>query len=176
MSSEMLKIVNVVVKSSINVSLNLTKITSKLCNAIYNPGKFSGLIWKHNKIGGCLLLFKTGNLVCLGSDSLHLAKKRVRQYARIIQKLGHVTRLSPIKLVTATGLANCHNIIPKLDNVTKYIPNSEYYPELFSALTFRRHNMHFALFTSGKVVVTGIKHLPPKSDILDPILTELAIV
>jgi TATA-box binding protein (TBP) (component of TFIID and TFIIIB) len=45
-----LRVTNVVVSSNLNCTLCLNHITTNICNVIYNPRKYSGMIWKHKKI------------------------------------------------------------------------------------------------------------------------------
>lgn len=82
------QIANVVVQTDLNNAIDLTQFTNNTRDIIYNPRAFSAAIWNHRKIGGCCLVFRNGKLNCNGNKSVAEAKKRIRQYARFIQKQG----------------------------------------------------------------------------------------
>ena len=160
---------------ALNVRIELRSLMDKITFAEYTPPKFPAIIWKHRKIGGCCLLFASGKMVSQGSKSYQQACRRVRQYARIISKLGYNVKLDPVQRVTATGMADIGCAVD-LARIQPYLPNSTYEPELFSALQVKADGVHFAVFSSGKVTITGITHPALNRRVVLPMLLQIAML
>ena len=174
----MITVNNVVVMSSLNVDIRLRELTYRLTHVQYKPNKFSSIIWKPKGVGGNCLLFRNGKMICQGSKTYRQARKRVRQYARIIQKLGYNVTLDPIRMVTATAVADLGAPV-NLVHISKYLsdyPDFRYEPELFNALMFKTEGVHFSVFTSGKITLTGITSIRLIRTVIRPMLLQLAIL
>jgi transcription initiation factor TFIID TATA-box-binding protein len=167
----MLRITNVVVQACLNVSLNLKELVYRLRDVKYNPKRFSAIIWHHKRVGGSCLLFNNGQLICHGSKSLSEAKRKVRQFARLIQKQGYHVNLSPIKLLTASAVADLGHPLD-LPNVAQVL-GASFEPELFNGAVFYKGRLHFSCFSSGKIIITGISSLSYIDSIIYPTLLEL---
>ena len=163
---------NVVVQGQLNISLDLNLLANTLINVRYDPSKFSGLIWQHRRIGGNCLVFSNGTLNCNGKcSSFDEGIKRLRRYARLLQKMGHCRSLRKIKVITASTTHQLENIV-RPEN----IPDSyRYEPELFPALMFKREGVHFTLHLSGSLIITGIKRQRDFDDVIYPVLVELSL-
>ena len=163
---------NAVVRVKLNSSIDLRTIAQKGTFIEYNPHKFSGMIWHHRRLGGTCLVFSTGQLICHGAKSWQDARKVARRYARKIQLLlekpdlsvQSITRLSGTLLVDLGGALDLQQL-PKL-------MNAQYEPELFNAATFKRDGIHFSCFSSGKVIVAGVK----STSSVFPTLMELSLL
>ncbi len=165
----MVRITNVVVQAALHVTVDLEHIASSNRDIRYNPAIFSGIIWQHRKIGGNCLVFQNGRINCSGSKSLQEAKRRLRQYARLIQKLGYDVKLSRIDLVTMSGV---HQLSARLNfrEMCETL-DATYHPDVHNAAMLKRGRLHFNCFHTGKVVITGIKNV----EVLYPILLELEL-
>ena len=73
-------------------------------------------------------------------------------------------------MVTASA---AHQLIERIDP-TRLPKDFSYEPELFPAVMFLRHGMHFICHLSGKTMITGIKRSSDLDDIYN-VLLELAI-
>ena len=96
----MAQITNVVISGDLNCNFHLKHVAQTLTNVTYDPKKFNGLIWNHKRINGMCLLFGTGTMICNGTRSWKDARQSLRQYARILQKLGYTIQLKSLKLIT----------------------------------------------------------------------------
>lgn len=152
-----LHVTNVVISASVQCNLNLRNIAHKLANVIYNPHKYSGLIWQHRKIKSKCFLFHTGKMLCMGNDNLAESKKDLRKYARILYKLKYPVCISNIKLVTQSAVATLSGRLD-IANAVNYVKGT-YDPELFNALMIRSNRIHYTCFSSGKVIITGVRNL-----------------
>lgn len=149
-----MRLTNVVVQGDLKCTFDLRHLTLRLANVRYDPKVFSGLIWQHRRIGGNCTLFVNGKINCNGSAaSEQEGRRRLRRYARILQRMGYDVKLQNVRLVTASAI---HQLSDKITPST--LPNHfDYEPEIFPAVMFRRHGMHFACHLSGKMIITGIK-------------------
>ena len=150
-----MKLTNVVVQGELGCMFDLRDLTLIITNARYNPRSFSALIWQHRKIGGNCLLFSNGQINCNGKcASLEQGRRRLRQYARILQKLGYEIELKNVRVVTASA---SHHLSGNID--PSRLPREfSYEPELFPAVMFRRRGIHYICRLSGILMITGIKH------------------
>lgn len=147
---------NVVYVADLKCQFNLSKLTKQLTDVRYDPKRFPGLIWQHKRIGGNCLLFSNGKINCNGkSTSFNGGKRRLRQYARRLQKLGYNVRLTNVKPITASAF---HKLSGPLQlNKLAEETGSRYEPEIFPALLLKKDGVTFSCFHTGTVVITGIK-------------------
>lgn len=165
----MLQITNVVVQTDLHNIIDLTHLTNNSRDIRYDPRVFSAAIWKHKKIGGCCLVFRTGKLNCNGNRSVDEARKRIRQYARLIQKHGFGGNLQNIDIITMSAV---YQVSSNFDfNKLQGILGATYEPELHNAAMLKRGKIHYNCFHTGKVVITGIKN----TDAIYPTLLELEL-
>ena len=151
-------ITNVVCTGDTNCDINLKTLVTKTVNIIYDPSRYLGAQWKHPKIGGHCMVFSTGKLFVNGRvSSISDAKRRVRRYARQLQRLGWQVRLSKIRVVTISASFKLDSAI-HLGKVCSVYSGS-YEPELFPAVMFKFDGIHFTCFQTGAVLkVNFIPH------------------
>lgn len=148
-----MRITNVVVQGELGCTFDLRELTHRLVNVRFDPRSFSGLIWQHCKIGGNCLLFSNGKINCNGKClSLRDSRRRLRRYARCLQKMGYEVRLSNVRLVTVSAV---HQLSGRIDP-SRLPKDFSCEPELFPAAMVRRHGLHFMCHLSGKTMITGI--------------------
>ena len=100
-----------------------------------------------------------------------MAKLRMRQYARLIQKCGYDVQLKEIKLVTASAVAT---LDMKLDlNLVASLMGTTWESELFNGLNFHKEKIHYSCFTSGKICITGITSFKLLDTLVYPTLLEI---
>jgi TATA-box binding protein (TBP) (component of TFIID and TFIIIB) len=148
-----MRITNVVVQGELGCTFDLRELTHRLVNVRFDPRSFSGLIWQHCKIGGNCLLFSNGKINCNGKClSLRDSRRRLRRYARCLQKMVYEVRLSNVRLVTVSAV---HQLSGRIDP-SRLPKDFSCEPELFPAAMVRRHGLHFMCHLSGKTMITGI--------------------
>ena len=166
---------NVVCTASVGCRIDLRTLTKKTVNIIYDPSRYSGVQWKHPKIGGHCNVFSTGKIMVNGkATSIFEAKQRLRRYARLIQRLGWIVTLSTIEVVTISASFKVEGPVD-LHKVVRYY-HGHYEPELFPAAMFTQGTIHFTCFHSGSVLMTGIKDTQQLYDICLPELIELPLL
>ena len=169
-----MRITNIVCGANLNCRLDLEQIARKSIYVIYNPKKFNGLIWRHRKIPCTCLVFQSGKIVCPGIKQNSHIKSCVRKYARLIQTLGYDVNLTHVKFITSSAF---HDLRRSVDyfNIVKYL-NGLLEPEIFHAVTIKRGKVHFIVYKSGKVIITGIRSDHDIQNIVQPLLLELEFV
>ena len=170
------QLVNVVMKTRLLTEkpIDLSVLVRDLTNVVYNPGRFSGMVWKHKVIGGCCLLFANGKMIVNGFRSVSKCRQGARRYARLLQNKLRGGYLHRVKIVTMTLLTNIKQRLC-LEKMAVEL-NGQYESELFNALTLRKGKIHFAVFRSGKIVVTGLKNLHDIDRVVQPALLEIMLV
>ena len=154
--SKMVQITNVVVQTDLSTDIDLVHLVNHTVDIKYDPGVFSAAIWKHRKIGGCCLVFSNGKLNCNGNRSIQEAKKRIRRYARLLQKHGFPVKIQQIDVITMSAV---HQTSSKLDyKKLCNILGATYEPEIHNAAMLKRGKVHFNCFHTGKVVITGLRN------------------
>ena len=94
------------------------------------------------------MIYSNGKLICHGK------KLQMRQYARLLQNLGYPIRIQNVKLVTQSAVYQMKNRV-EYTKIVK-IPGAVYEPEVFHAVCIKRHGVHFTVYRSGKVIITGL--------------------
>ncbi len=167
-------ITNVVYGADLRCRFDLRKLASQLIDVRFDPSRFPGLIWQHRRIGGNCLLFSNGKINCNGkARSFERGKRRLRQYARRLQKLGYDVRLTRVKPITASA---CHRLsAPLLLEKLAKERGANYEPELFPALVLKTGGVTFSCFHTGKVSITGIKSKYDIENVVYPTLIEMEL-
>ena len=99
------------------------------------------------------MLFSNGKINCNGKClSLRDSRRRLRRYARCLQKMVYEVRLSNVRLVTVSAV---HQLSGRIDP-SRLPKDFSCEPELFPAAMVRRHGLHFMCHLSGKTMITGI--------------------
>ncbi len=152
-------IVNVVVASTLNQTLNLNSIVKAFPQVIYKPESFPGLIYKLRNPQTAHLIFSTGKMVCVGATSKRNAKRAVRKVIQKLKDRGILIFEEPnVKVVNIVTSANIGNYID-IERAVHILERTMYEPEQFPGLIHRMDTpkVVILLFSTGKLVVTGAK-------------------
>ncbi|MDD5133344.1 MAG: TATA-box-binding protein [Candidatus Nanoarchaeia archaeon] len=82
-----IKVQNMVASGTINMDLNLNKLTMKLDNTEYEPEQFPGLVYKLAGTRATFLLFSNGKIVCTGTTSEAKLKEAVLKLIVVLKKI-----------------------------------------------------------------------------------------
>ena len=137
----------------------------------YQPAKSSGMIWKDPRIGINCLVFSTGKMVLNARVSVAKARCAIRKYARLVQKAGFDVKPRCFRVVTRSAVHTLKSPVDYSAIVERL--NGHHHPEIFHAVTLRRGGLHFIIFKSQKVLITGIKSARDMSETVRPLLREL---
>jgi transcription initiation factor TFIID TATA-box-binding protein len=159
MTTKMVKVVNIVVSTSLEHDIPLEKMAATLSNTEYNPEQFPGLVIRIREPKTSALVFSSGKVVCTGARSIDKVEESIKQIIKSLEKIGINIKIKPkinIQNMVASGAVgmplNLNVLAMKLDN-------TEYEPEQFPGLVYKlpQAKATFLLFSNGKIVCTGTK-------------------
>ena len=166
-----MKIVNIVCSGTFNQEINFNSLLS-LDPAIfqYDPEMYSGayLLVNSKKV----TLYKSGKYIFVGLTDFSDIDLQFNRMKKILKPYLIVDRITP---------PNIQNIVlvdqlPQKINLTLLIQtnrkhNIEYEPENFPGLIFRSQNGTALIFSSGKLVIVGVKSLEAADIVLKAVLS-----
>jgi len=155
---------NIVVKEILNQEENfdLNEILINLNNTEYNPKRFPGLFIRFTHPRCVIIFFRNGKLILTGLKLFNQIELVIK---RLIFKLNDIfkIRIDPnsIKpqIVNLVITANFYIEI-NLNLAAIRLDNAIYEPEVFPGLIYKTTNpikSVFLIFSTGKVVLTGIR-------------------
>ena len=174
-----LKYNNIVCSGLYSVKLNLDILEPQLSNVIKRK---SSLVWKCRKLPFTCTVYKCGKLILLCNpkkvftdmdECQRFGHTTLQSYARIIHSKIVRGQLLNVKLETVTATYDFGFQI-KFSELYKNIVGS-YEPEFFPGFMIKRHNIHFNVFTSGKMVCVGLKTSDDVITIVQPLICEIEL-
>lgn len=170
-----IRVVNIVVSTSLEHDIPLEKMAATLSNTEYNPEQFPGLVIRIKDPKTSALIFSSGKVVCTGARSMEKVHESIE---RIIESLKKIN----IK-ITVVPKINIQNIVASgnigmdlnLNVLAMKLDNTEYEPEQFPGLVYKlmEAKATFLLFSNGKVVCTGTKSEAEVHTALDKLVETL---
>lgn len=115
-----------------------------------------------------MLLFKTGKFILHGGVTWCKLSKMGRRYLRLLQKAGVTINNTRFKIVTMSALYTLRGPI----DLNQF---DSYNAELHNAALIRNNKIAFLVFTSGKIIITGIKNNNDIDNYVYPQLIELEL-
>lgn len=182
MSQKNVRVVNIVVSSSLEHDIPLEKMAATLSNTEYNPEQFPGLVFRIKDPKTSALIFNSGKIVCTGAKTLEEVDRSIKQIIKSLEKIN-------VK-ITVTPKINIQNIVAageigmdlNLNILAMKLQNTEYEPEQFPGLVYKLKiepkgekpfSSTFLLFSNGKVVCTGTKSEVQVHQALDALVESL---
>lgn len=170
-----IKVVNIVVSTSLKHDIPLEKMAATLSNTEYNPEQFPGLVIRIKEPKTSALIFSSGKIVCTGARSMDKVHESISKIIKSLEKIKVKITIKPevkIQNIVASGSVgmdlNLNTLAMKLDN-------TEYEPEQFPGLVYKLDEAKatFLLFSNGKVVCTGTKSEKEVEIALDKLIANL---
>ena len=178
-ASRDIKVVNIVVSTSLEHDIPLEKMAATLSNTEYNPEQFPGLVIRIKDPKTSALIFSSGKVVCTGARTMENVHGSLRKIIKSLEKIGIKIKIKPevkIQNIVASGSVgmdlNLNILATKLSNV-------EYEPEQFPGLVYKLQpsktnpQATFLLFSNGKIVCTGTKSEKEVHAALDKLIENL---
>jgi len=169
------KIVNIVVSTSLEHAIPLEKMASTLSNTEYNPEQFPGLVLRIKEPKTSALIFSSGNVVCTGARTMAEVEESIKKIIKILLKINIKIIVEPkikIQNIVASGDINMNL---NLNSLAMKLNNTEYEPEQFPGLVYklREAKATFLLFSNGKIVCTGTKSEQEVYSAIDKLIANL---
>ncbi len=171
-----INVTNVLAATTLGCAFDMNTVVNEFSNMVYDPSKMKCIIWRHRSIGNgraAALLFPSGYMSVNGNRSVYQAKVNVRQFARLLQRAGHMVNKSRTKVVSVSATYKlpaelCLDMVRLVDKL-----GAQFEPELFSGACLRTHDFCLLVFQTGSIVITGLKDDPCYSDGLKDILRKI---
>lgn len=170
-----IKVVNIVVSTSLKHDIPLEKMAATLSNTEYNPEQFPGLVIRIKEPKTSALIFSSGKVVCTGARSMEKVKEAIKKIIKSLEKIGIKITIKPeikIQNIVASGSVGMDL---NLNTLAMKLPNTEYEPEQFPGLVYKlaEAKATFLLFSNGKIVCTGTKSEKEVHAALDKLVVNL---
>src|SRR3990167_883345 len=90
-----IKVVNIVVSTSLNHAIPLEKMAATLSNTEYNPEQFPGLVIRIKDPKTSALIFSSGKVVCTGARSMEKVHESISKIIKSLEKIGIKIKIKP---------------------------------------------------------------------------------
>ena len=153
------KVVNIVVNTSLKHDIPLEKMAATLPNTEYNPEQFPGLVLRIRDPKTSALIFNSGKIVCTGANSLEKVDQSMMRIVEALKKIGVNVKAKPQYEVQNVVASGSIGMDINLNTLAIKLENTEYEPEQFPGLVYKLRGTKatFLLFTNGQIVCTGTK-------------------
>ena len=170
-----IKVVNIVVSTSLKHDIPLEKMAATLSNTEYNPEQFPGLVIRVKEPKTSALIFSSGKVVCTGARSMDKVEESIKKIIKSLEKINVKITIKPeikIQNIVASGSVGMDF---NLNTLAMKLENTEYEPEQFPGLVYKlaAAKATFLLFSNGKVVCTGTKSEKEVHAALDKLIENL---
>ena len=154
-----IRVVNIVVSTSLEHDIPLEKMAAVLPNTEYNPEQFPGLVIRIKEPKTSALIFSSGKVVCTGAKSLDKVEESIAQIIQSLKKINIEIKIKPVITVQNIVASGQIGMDLNLNKLAMKLDNTEYEPEQFPGLVYKlmEAKATFLLFSNGKIVCTGTK-------------------
>ncbi|ELY35537.1 TATA-box-binding protein [Natronorubrum tibetense] len=172
-----IEIQNVVASTGVGQELELDALGQDLDDVQYDPDHFPGLIYRLQDPKATVLLFRTGKIVCTGATSVHNVQTALQDVFDTLRSLG--IEAPADREITVQNIVSNADLDRQLNlnaiAIGLGLENVEYEPEQFPGLLYRLDEPEAVvlLFTSGKLLITGVKTREAIEDSLAVIIDRL---
>ncbi len=171
------RIVNIVVNTSLKHDIPLEKMAAKLPNTEYNPEQFPGLVIRIKEPKTSALIFSSGNVVCTGARTLAEVDESLKKIIKALEKINIKITIKPEITVQNIVASGSIGMMLNLNVLAMRLNNIEYEPEQFPGLVYKLVGPDikatFLLFSNGKIVCTGTKSEEQVHIALDKLIVNL---
>ena len=175
-----IRVVNIVVSTSLQHDIPLEKMAATLSNTEYNPEQFPGLVIRIKEPKTSALIFSSGKVVCTGARSMDKVNESIKKIIKSLEKINIKIKIDPkinIQNIVASGSIGMDL---NLNVLAMKLRNTEYEPEQFPGLVYKlidnQIKATFLLFSNGKVVCTGTKSEKEVHIALEKLIANLKVV
>ncbi len=170
-----IKVVNIVVSTSLEHDIPLEKMAATLSNTEYNPEQFPGLVIRIKEPKTSALIFSSGKVVCTGARSMSKVEESIKKIIKSLEKINIKIKVKPVINIQNIVASGTVGMDLNLNVLAMKLSNTEYEPEQFPGLVYKlpEAKATFLLFSNGKVVCTGTKSEKEVHVALDKLIVNL---
>ncbi|MBD3198196.1 MAG: hypothetical protein GF317_24310 [Candidatus Lokiarchaeota archaeon] len=155
---------NIVVKSNLGEKVNLDKIHKSLESVNYNSNTFPGLFLRYEDPKCVIIMFQSGKFILTGLLKFEFISVVLQKLVEKLNKRKICSKVInsqeiPTEIVNIVVTANYFKRID-LNLAALRLQNAMYEPEIFPGIIYKVFNdvsSVYLIFSTGKVVLTGIK-------------------
>ena len=150
---------NIVSSVKLNQEIDIEMISTRFRDVNYNANKFPGINIRFKQPKCVVLLFKNGKMVITGLKYFDHVPIILDKVLEKLKNIGIVIKEKPdYEIVNIVSTLNFMQKI-NLDRASLELYSTIYEPEVFPGIIFRitEPKCVFLIFSSGKVVLTGLK-------------------
>ena len=117
MTKRDIRVVNIVVSSSLGQDIPLEKMAATLSNTEYNPEQFPGLVIRIKEPKTSALVFNSGKIVCTGARTLDDVQRSIKQIIKSLEKINIKITIEPkitVQNIVASGA--CADYLSRVKN------------------------------------------------------------
>ena len=107
-ASRDIKIVNIVVSSSLGHDIPLEKMAATLSNTEYNPEQFPGLVIRIKEPKTSALIFSSGKIVCTGARTIEKVQESIKKIIKSLEKINIKIKIIAINSLLVNKLLIWH--------------------------------------------------------------------
>jgi transcription initiation factor TFIID TATA-box-binding protein len=164
----MIKIVSMVTICTLDQPLDLLYLSTNIENAIL-PKKMG--VWVKYRIkpeNYYIAFYKSGKFLITGVKSLKKINNIAQRVLKILENAGIRVNITKIEIVNIVCLGSLQ-LKTTLERILYNLDSSDasYEPEQFPGLIYKNWGGTFLLFSSGKVIITGIRDFQTAKDLLE---------
>jgi len=152
-----INIVNVVVSSKFDSTLDIHHLARTLPYSIYEPSNFPGLIYRRKAPDSTLIMFASGKITSTGNISEKMGIYSIHSTAFEISKIER-KKITPKKISTVNVVA-CYSLDKKIDlkKFSDRFPGVQYSAKQFTGAILSLENCKSLVFPNGKIINVGCK-------------------
>jgi len=170
-----IKVVNIVVSSSLEHDIPLEKMAATLSNTEYNPEQFPGLVIRIKEPKTSALIFSSGKIVCTGARTIDKVHESIKKIIKSLEKINIKITIKPVVKIQNIVASGSIGMDLNLNDLATKLRDVEYEPEQFPGLVYKlaAAKATFLLFSNGKIVCTGTKSEKEVHEALDMLIVNL---
>src|SRR3989337_403317 len=124
-----IKVVNIVVSTSLKHDIPLEKMAATLSNTEYNPEQFPGLVIRIKEPKTTALIFSSGKIVCTGARTLEEVDRSIQKIIKSLEKINVKVTIKPVVKIQNIVASGEVGMALNLNNLAMQLENTEYEPE-----------------------------------------------
>ncbi len=171
---------NIIAFVKVADELDIHKIAEKVPGFMYDPTEFLGLTLKLDSPNVAILLLPNGKVICTGAKKIEDIEYSIKEVVKKIKIIGAKIKskmdIEIQNIIATTDLKKELN----LDSISKglMLENSGYEHDQIPGLVYKMDDIGAILliFSSGKIVCTGVKNLEDASKAIERIKEKISSI
>lgn len=166
------KVVNVVASTKLDRKLDLDRLYQILRGAQYDPEIFSGLVYRRHDPKATVIMFSTGKIVSVGTNSEEKARNSIRATTEEIEG-AFPENLPRICIENVVATVDLRRRIDLVDVMSRF-DDALYNPKKFAGLICKHNNVSMLIHHTGKVTLMGTKSEKHARRVIEMLVSRLS--